>query len=186
MNSLITAIYFFVSVLALSACGGAAAATASPTSTPVPPTASPTAARPTPDISDHLQMDLSGGDVQQGFNVAIAFNCKVCHDSVYPQKGPRFTATDDLPPILERGEMRIADPAYAGRATTNQEYLLESIFIPEAHQAPGEWAVTMDMDFVERIEKEELIDLLAWLEIFSAADDLPTATTPVPAAIPSP
>jgi hypothetical protein len=82
------------------------------------------------------------------------------------EKAPRFTASEDLPPILERGEVRIADPAYEGQAATNLDYILESIFIPEAYQAPGEWAVTMPDDFAQRIEAEELAHLMAWLGTF--------------------
>ncbi|MFN2293601.1 MAG: hypothetical protein ACK2U0_04245 [Candidatus Promineifilaceae bacterium] len=147
----------------ITACAGASAATEVPTATPSP-TIPPTAVVPTPDISAYSQMDLSGGDAAQGLNVAIAFRCKQCHDGTHEEKGPRFAATDDLPPVLERGEARIADPAYAGQAASNIDYFLESIFIPEAYTVPGEWAVDMPLDYVERIDAQELVDLLAWLE----------------------
>ena len=177
MKSVITIICFFILGFTLTACGGASAATASPTAVPLPPTAAPTAVIPTPDISAYLQMDLSGGDPQQGFNVAIAYECQGCHAGVRPERGPRFTATDDLLPILERGELRIADPTYEGQAATSTEYLLESIFIPEAHLAPGEWAVTMPDEFAEKVDEEDLAHLLAWMETFGAADDAPAETS---------
>jgi hypothetical protein len=111
-------------------------------------------------------MDLGGGDSGQGLNVAIAFQCKGCHDGTRTEKGPRFTAAEGLPPIMARGEMRIAESAYEGQAASNLDYILESIFIPEAHMVPGEWAVTMPVDFAGRIDEEELVHLLAWLETF--------------------
>ena len=163
-----SALIFMILILGvtIAACSGASAATVAPATAP-PPTLPPTATPlPTPDITVYSQMDLSGGDAAQGLNVAIAFQCKGCHDGTHPEKGPRFTATEDLPPILERGEVRFADPAYAGQAATNLEYVFESIFIPEAYQAPGEWAVEMHTDFAERIDAEELAHLLAWLETF--------------------
>jgi cytochrome c2 len=156
----------FISVAILAACGGASAVTASPTRTPLP-TIPPTAVRPTPDINAYLQMDLEGGDQQHGTNVAIAFECKPCHAGGRTDRAPRFTATDDMPPIMERGEQRIADPTYQGQATTNLEYILESIFIPEAHVVPGEWVGVMQDDFAETIKDEDLPHLLAWLETFS-------------------
>ncbi|MFN2134494.1 MAG: c-type cytochrome [Candidatus Promineifilaceae bacterium] len=159
----------------LSACGGEPAETVVPneTETPVLPTTAPTV-----DIRRYSQLDLSGGDPQQGLNVAIAFQCKGCHDSVRPQKGPRFAATDDLPPILERGAMRIADPSYEGQASSDLEYLLESIFVSEAYSVPGEWSVDMPTDYAERIEDEELIHLMAWLETFSEQTSEQTAVPP--------
>ena len=128
-------------------------------------------------------MDLVGGDPQLGLNIAIAYQCQLCHYGTHEEKGPRFAAVDGLPPILQRGELRIADPAYEGQAAANLDYVLESIFIPEAYLAPGKWAVTKPDDFSERIEKEELVHLLAWMETFSAVDDEPTAT-PLPTGTP--
>jgi cytochrome c2 len=155
--------------LFLAACGGVSAAENQPTATDVPPEAVPSpTAEPTPDISAYLQMELSEGDEKLGQNVAIAFRCQGCHNSASrPQRGPRFAAVDDLPPIMERGEMRIADPAYGGQAATNLAYVLESIFNPHAYTAPGEWRLEMDDDFAGRIEDEELVNLIAWLETFS-------------------
>ena len=165
MKFLANVICFCILGAILAACGSASSAIDAPTATPWP-TIPPTAVVPTPDIGAYSQMDLSGGDAGQGLNVAIAFDCKGCHDGTRTERGPRFAATADLPPILERGERRIADPAYAGQAATNLEYILESIFIPTAHMAPGEWAVEMPDDYDGRIEVEELAHLLAWLETF--------------------
>jgi mono/diheme cytochrome c family protein len=178
MKFLANAICFCILGVILAACGGASAATDAPTATPWL-TIPPTAVVPTPDIGVYSGMDLVGGDPQQGLNVAIAFQCKGCHDGTLAEKGPRFTATDNLPPILERGELRIGDPAYEGQAATDLDYILESIFIPEVHMAPGEWAVTMPDDFAGRIEEEELSHLLAWMQTFGS-----TAETPVETAEP--
>lgn len=165
MKLLASTILFMLGIV-MAACSGASAATVAPATSP-PPTLPPTATPlPTPDITLYSQMDLSGGDAEKGLIVATSFQCRSCHDGIRTEKGPRFTTTGDLPPILERGEMRIADPTYKGQAATNMEYIFESIFIPEAYQAPGEWAVTMHDDFAQRIEAEELAHLLAWLETF--------------------
>jgi hypothetical protein len=115
-------------------------------------------------------MDLSGGDPQKGLTAASIYNCRGCHDGVREEKAPRFTAADDMPYILERGEMRIADVAYNGQAKTNYEYILESIFIPQAYVVPGEWTGTMPDNFTERIEEEDLAHLLAWMGTFNTAD----------------
>lgn len=180
--------FMLIFVVACSAAPNTAASVDS-TSSPPAEVASPVAARPTPDIRPYLQMDLSGGDAQQGINVAIAYECQACHNGTRPERGPRFTVTGDLPYVLERGEARLADPAYEGQATTNMEYLLEAIFIPQAHVAPGEWALEMPDDYAERIEEEDLAHLLAWMETFNestaepAAEEPPTAPTEKESAI---
>jgi cytochrome c553 len=179
MKLLITTLMILLLAVILAACSGASAATIAPTSSPtvpptappiasptIPPTFTPTAAAPTPDITVYLEMDVSGGDAEKGITAATIYSCKSCHDGTVAEKAPRFTAMDDMPYILERGEMRIADTAYNGQATTNQEYILESIFNPQAYTAPGEWAATMPDNFASRIDEEDLANLLAWLESF--------------------
>lgn len=104
------------------------------------------------------------GDRLRGKNAAIKYRCFGCHADENPEYGPPFTATGDLPHILERGDLRIADPAYEGRAATNREYLIESIFLPEAYVLPGEWAEAMPATFHQRITDEELANIMAWIE----------------------
>jgi hypothetical protein len=70
---------------------------------------------------------------------------------------------EDLPHIMERGELRIADPAYKGQATTNQEYIVESIFLPEAHFIEGDWEESMPTTFLVRITEQELANIFAWM-----------------------
>jgi len=112
-----------------------------------------------------MQMEIAGdGDRLRGKNAAIKYRCFGCHADDNPEYGPPFTATGDLPHILKRGELRIADPAYEGRATTNREYLIESIFLPEAYVLPGEWAEAMPATFQQRITGEELANIMAWIE----------------------
>jgi hypothetical protein len=82
------------------------------------------------------------------------------------QKGPNFEAEEGLPRIVERGDVRIADSAYAGRASTNQEYILESILLPEIYVVSGDWEAQMEKYLRNRITEQELADILAWLDTF--------------------
>ena len=77
--------------------------------------------------------------------------------------GPRFAPVDALPNILERGEARIALPDYQGQGTTNREYVIESILLPEAFIVPGEWDETMPTHFNQTMSEQELADILAWM-----------------------
>jgi hypothetical protein len=68
--------------------------------------------------------------------------------------------------MLERGEVRIADPAYEGSASTNWEYIIESILFPEVYVVPGSWVEPMPTDFSDRLTEQDLADILAWMDTF--------------------
>lgn len=134
--------------------------TAEPTATPAPTETPGLTSTPFPEIE--LNLDLPEGDAEAGLVVANMFQCIGCHTN--PVRGPAFTSINDMPAMLERGELRIASSDYTGRATTSQEYILESIFLPEIHLVPGEWARPMSQYALDFITEQELADLLAWLE----------------------
>jgi hypothetical protein len=139
-----------------------------PTSTTVPtPISEPTAAlelsaTPLPEVD--LNMVLPEGNPRKGFGAAVRFGCQGCHaNDEYPLAGPRFTAADGFPGILERGELRIADPKYGGNASSNLEFFIESVFLPEAYLVPGEWEEPMSLLYFHTLKEQELADILAWI-----------------------
>jgi hypothetical protein len=67
---------------------------------------------------------------------------------------------------MERGEIRMADSAYVGEASTNQEYILESILLPEVYLVDGDWYEFMTPDFGKLLTKQDLADLIAWMSTF--------------------
>ena len=139
--------------------------TPAPTETPQatdtpPPTETP---EPTPMPEVNLAPDLPEGDTLRGRNAAVRYRCHGCH--LDPgEYGPQFAAFEDLPHIMERGELRIAAPGYEGRAATNLEYIIESIFLPEIHLIEGEWEEAMPTTFLIRMTDQELANILAWME----------------------
>jgi hypothetical protein len=186
MKTLFTVISLFFFGLTLVACGGAAAAPVASTDTPVPTTEAvvtptntllpatntplPPANNPSTEDEIDLQVEIAEGDPQIGELTALSYRCFGCHvdggqDDHY---GPRFGSTEDLPQIMDRGELRIVDPAYEGRATTNREYIIESIMLPEIYKAPGDWhnPNPMPTDYQERMTDTDLADILAWLDTF--------------------
>ena len=141
--------------LLVAACGEVAQPV--PTMTPQP------TSTPLPEIE--LNIELPDGDPEKGYLTAIRYGCQGCHAKVnHPESGPRFVAYDDLPNIFERGEIRIVDPEYQGRANSNYEYIIESILLPEAYSVPGEWPEAMSTFTINIIEDQELADILAWME----------------------
>jgi hypothetical protein len=134
-----------------------------PIDTPIPPTDTPMPPTFTPTPTIDLAMEVAEGDPVRGRIVAVKKGCFGCH--VDPaENGPYFGSSDELPRIMERGEMRIADPAYDSRATTNLEYVIESIFIPEVYVLPGEWEKEMPTAFFLQITDAELANIIAWLQ----------------------
>jgi len=117
---------------------------------------------PLPEID--LDIELPEGDAQKGFTTAVRYSCHGCHaNELHPTSGPRFATDAEMPFILERGTMRIALSEYEGRATTNYEYMIESIFQPEAYIVPGDWKEPMPTTFQQRMSDQELADILAWI-----------------------
>jgi hypothetical protein len=145
-----------------------------PTDTPLPPTNTPV-----PGSEIDLGMALPDGDPLLGRETALEYHCVSCHVNIkHPGvRGPEYAATDDLPPVMERGELRMADPAYEGRAVTDREYVIESILSPATHTVPGDWPNPMPETFHEDMSNEELADILAWLETFSGTGDAPAETS---------
>ena len=117
-----------------------------------------------------LDREIAEGDALRGKNAAVKYRCLGCHLEENPEFGVPFTATEDLPNILLRGELRIADPAYKGQATNNLEYILESIFIPDVYILPGKFEEAMPDTFHMRITDQELANIMAWMETFSEAN----------------
>lgn len=161
----------------IAACAGAAQPTPSaisPTPIPSTPTSQPTfthqpTSSPEPTLTPlpaiELKIELPVGDAERGYLKAIRRRCHGCHVSEeHPESGPRFVAFDDLPNIFERGEIRIADPAYKGRASTNREYVIESILVPEAYFVPGNWNEPMPIPTYNIITEQELADIISWME----------------------
>lgn len=132
-----------------------------------------------PDLKADFQNDYSAGDPLAGELIAIDHNCRDCHvNHLHPGvRGPLFTATEDLPPVLVRGELRMADSTYEGQATTNQEYVIESILLANAYLVPGDWKVPMQ-SFHGQLTETEMADILAWLERFGEGDDSSAMTPP--------
>lgn len=123
---------------------------------------------PTPEVDIDLAMQIEEGNPKRGeVLTGVVHRCVGCHvDEEITGYGPRFSSSDKLPPISERGELRIADPEYSGQATTNQEYMIESIFLPAVYIVPGEWADTMPNAYHEFLSEQELADIMAWLNTF--------------------
>jgi len=125
------------------------------------PTSAPTS---TPVIEIDLDIKLPEGNSERGRKIALKFTCIGCH--VNNPNFIHFDSADNLPSIMEIGEVRIADPAYEGTATTNLEYILESILLTEIYIVPGDWEENMSPFLSDRMTDQDLADVIAWMSTF--------------------
>jgi len=161
---------FLIAIVSLLIMSCGTEPTPAPTETSLPPTETtePTATdKPAaqPKFGTDITISLPPGDPEQGSRLATTFFCLVCHGGV-TGRGPTFASEEGMPPISARAGDRLNDPEYTGAATNDQEYLIESIVIPDIYIAPGEWVEHdyMGVDkFDEKLTTQNVADLIAWM-----------------------
>ena len=138
---------------------------ASPTSTPLPSETPPPTQTSTPaPVGTNIHLELPVGDPVRGESLASQHFCVACHITF--RVAPPFVSSDELPSISARATLRMADPSYSGQASTTDEYLIESILVPDIFVVAWKSAHPMDDYYDERLSAQELADLLAWLRTF--------------------
>ena len=152
-----------VSMFLLSSCSAVAGFSSTPT--PVP-TSTPV---PTPTlgldekVGKTIGVALPEGDVDYGKQLAIKWTCLGCH--VANTAGPDFTSEFVAPAVIVRAELRLADPNYSGSATTPEEYVIESILLPENYLVEGEWKKAMPDHYGELLTVNDLASIMAYLHV---------------------
>ena len=128
-----------------------------PTNTPVPTATIDLTQKDGKDIT----IALPEGDIDNGRYLTIRWRCIACH---LHEGFPTFESKEGEPPVYERAAFRIADPDYAGSASTPEEYLVEAIVLPGDYLVPGEWEKQMDDNFDDRLSIQDIADIIAWLQ----------------------
>jgi hypothetical protein len=144
----------------IAACSSGAQS--SPASTPIP-TELPTE-DDGPVVGTDIKVQLPQGDFENGDFLSGNLGCKGCH--TIGERPLRFESGEGVPAVIERGEIRMADPAYEGNAGTNEEYIIESIVLPDVYKVEGEWGQFMPDHYGEILTAQDLADLFLWLNTF--------------------
>lgn len=128
-------------------------------------------ATPIPDpLSTDVAQTLPAGNAASGEKLVTTFACTACH--VTATTGPAWlaAASPDGKGIGTRAEERFSDPEYTGAATTAEQYLLESIILPNAHLVPGEAYVVaatgnsvMPATYINTFGQQTAADIIAYL-----------------------
>lgn len=120
-----------------------------------------TPSAPAQTVGSDITQSLPPGDAARGEALATEKGCLGCHTQA--AVAPLWAASADTPGIGARATNRIADPAYTGNAQTPEQYLLESILLPNAYVVEGYPSGVMPQTFGEQLSPQDAADLLAFL-----------------------
>lgn len=118
-------------------------------------------APPAETVGTDITVSLPEGDPARGEQLAQSLGCTGCH--VLSAVGPPWAGDGGLPPMAERAAQRIAQADYTGQATTPEQYLLESIVLPNAYVVEGYAEGVMPGNYGERLSPQDAADLIAYL-----------------------
>lgn len=125
------------------------------------------AAGPTPTplaevVGTDISLALPPGDVNRGKALSEGnLGCVGCH--ILSATGPAWLPSGDTPGIGDRAAARIAEADYTGKATSAEQYLLESIVTPNAFVVSGFEANIMPENYAQRLTPQDAADLIAYL-----------------------
>lgn len=128
-------------------------------------------ATPIPDpLTQDITVALPAGDATRGADLVKSNACTACH--IDAPTGPAWlaSASPEGKGVGTRAEERIKDPNYTGKATTAEQYLLESIILPNAYLVPGETYVVaatgnsvMPATYINTFGQQTAADIIAYL-----------------------
>lgn len=116
-------------------------------------------------MHEDIQVELPEGDAEVGRLLAEGeLGCAACH--LLSEVGPSWAATDGLPSLALRAEIRIQQDDYQGEASNAEEYLIESVVQTNTFVVEGYEPSIMPTNFGERITLQNMADLLAYMLTF--------------------
>jgi mono/diheme cytochrome c family protein len=119
---------------------------------------SPTLAGPA--VGTDILQELPAGDATAGEALATSKGCVGCHIST--NTGPAWLASAGQPGIGDRAATRFSEADYTGKATTAEQYLLESIVNPTAFVVSG-FQPLMPANYGQTLTAQETADLITYL-----------------------
>ena len=113
--------------------------------------------------TDLYTPELPSGDAAAGEELTTTLGCVACH--IQTDVGPAWLAEGNPngQGIGTRAATRIEASDYTGTATTAEQYLRESIVLPDAFVVDSYPPSTMVMTYGETLSKQDLANLIAHL-----------------------
>jgi len=159
MKKTASAFGLMITLYLLTACQ-----TSNPTSIPAPsniPGQTQTPSKiPFVAAGSDVTVSLPVGDPERGQQVAGARDCVNCHANGI---GPVWVASEGLPGLGDRAAERILQSDYTGTALTAEQYLFESIALPNVYIVEGYPKGLMPDRFGDLVSAQDMADIIAYL-----------------------
>ena len=114
-----------------------------------------------PPVGTDITIQLPEGDPAKGQALATAQGCVGCHVST--NTGPAWAASPNAPGIGDRAATRYSEADYTGKATSAEQYLLESIVQPSVFAVQGYPENLMPGNYGQALTAQDAADLIAYL-----------------------
>lgn len=111
-----------------------------------------------------ITRELPEGDAELGEQlVNSSLGCSACH--ILAPVGPLWAAEGERAGLGVRAATILADPLYSGSASSAEQYLFESVVLPNAHTIEA-FQQVMPLTYGDRITPQEMADLIAYMLTF--------------------
>ncbi len=132
---------------------------------------------PTPTVANQVGTDITiqlpSGDAGRGAELHESFACSACHlaDPSILASGPSYGASDyeysQNKTLVERAQTTWQSESYTGEAVSTEQYLLESIVLPDTYIVPGYRSGLHPLNWYdEQLSVQDAADLIAYLKTF--------------------
>lgn len=113
-------------------------------------------------VGTDTSVSLPQGDPGRGKSLSEgALGCAGCH--VLAAVGPSWMAQGGEPGVGGRASQRIQAPDYTGSAKTPEQYLFESVVLPDVYVEEGYQPNIMPKNFGDRLSPQDMADLIAYM-----------------------
>jgi mono/diheme cytochrome c family protein len=113
-------------------------------------------------VGTDITVSLPEGDAANGEALANGpLGCAGCH--LLSATGPAWMPQGDQPGIVERAATRFDEESYTGNASSVEQYLFESVVLPNAYTEEGYQSGIMPNNYGDRLTPQEMADLIAYM-----------------------
>lgn len=122
----------------------------------------PAALPPGEVVGTDISIQLPAGDPQAGQALSAgSLGCAGCHELA--AVGPPWAPAGEVAGIGERADTRFTQEGYPGQATSAEQYLIESVVLPNVYIVAGYEANVMPANYGQRLTAQQLADLVAYM-----------------------
>jgi len=115
-----------------------------------------------PTVGSDITKELPQGNAENGEALTVSLGCTACHTIAPDGIGPYWLPTADQAGIGERAASRYQQSDYTGSATSDYEYIFESIVLPADFLIDG-YNNLMPNTYANTLTDQDVADMIAYL-----------------------